>query len=553
MAWLRGLSRRHAAAWLALALVLSAAMWLRLQVIEKSLPYPQHVDETFLSNNAANMLRTGDFNPHFFMYPGLPIYLTAAAMSYGYLDAANHLELKSTREIGSVNVPYYQHPRILRPARQLFALISVAGMLMLALVARLAGGHLAMVLAPAWLALSPLYFEQSQAYLNVNIVGSALAWTTIWLTLKNFDRPDRIAKVLIPGILCGLVIASKYNFAAILVVPLLAICWRGRGRLRQALLLTGVAGASFLACAPYTLLDLKAFLDDLGKITYVYRAGIFGGEKSAGFGGHLLLNLSEMHAEFGAASGFFVLIGAFFLARREGRRLLLAAVFPLLLFVSMTASPTHLMRNLVPFLPLWALLGAIGAVAASRFLAARVAVWRPTWPTAWREAAAFLAVAAPLAFFVPLGSPREFLAAPLTSRQDATAWLIENAPKDRPLLVARELGLHPAPFRKAGLLIKELPLRSLSTEEFLEELARYPDSLVLLPLVNVYHWDPEIAAAGRELLPRFESFHQEIEPVRIFGSQPVSLSFEYPPGGDPQFLVGRQRRSSAIDASSTLP
>lgn len=123
MAWLRSLHRRHAAAWLALALVLSAAMWLRLQVIEKSLPYPQHIDETFLSNNAANMLRTGDFNPHFFMYPGLPIYLTAAAMSYGYLDAANHLELKSTREIGSVNVPYYRHPRILRPARQLFALV----------------------------------------------------------------------------------------------------------------------------------------------------------------------------------------------------------------------------------------------------------------------------------------------------------------------------------------------------------------------------------------------------------------------------------------------
>ena len=59
------------------------------------------------------------------------------------LDAANHLELQSTREIGSVNYPYYQVPRVVRPARRLFALISVAGMLLLALVARQLGGHVA--------------------------------------------------------------------------------------------------------------------------------------------------------------------------------------------------------------------------------------------------------------------------------------------------------------------------------------------------------------------------------------------------------------------------
>jgi hypothetical protein len=544
---LRGLEGRQAAAWLALALVLAAAFWLRLTVIDKSMPYPQHVDETFLSDNGANMLRSGDFNPHFFMYPGLPIYLTAAAMTWGYLDAANHLELKSTREIGSVNYPYYKHPRLVRPARVLFALISVAGMLMLALLARRLGdggigGLAAMVLAPAWLALSPLYFEQSQAYLNVNIVGSALAWTTLWLVVKNFERPGLAAKVLLPGIFCGLVIASKYNFAAILLAPLLAIFWRGAAPLRQAILLFGVAGATFLCCAPYTLLDFSAFLDDLGKITYVYRGGEFGSRESASFGGHLLLNLTEMHREFGAASGLFVLIGTVVLARRDWRRLLLVAVFPLLLFYSMTASPTHLMRNLVPFLPLWALCAATGAVAAWRFLAAWLAARRPAWSARWRTAAALLAILAPLAFFLPLGAPREFLAKRYGSRQEATAWLLENAPKDRPLLVARELGLHPAPFRKAGLLLKELPLRSLSAEELRAELAENPEALVLLPRTHAYHWDPEVLAAGRELLPKFESFLQEVEPVREFGSELVSVTFEYPPGGDPKILIGRPRR-----------
>jgi hypothetical protein len=545
-AWLRGLDRRHAAAWLALALVLTLSLWLRLAAIEKSLPYPQHIDESYIADNAANMLRTGDFNPHYFIYPGLPIYLTAAAMTYGYLDAANHLELQSTREIGHVSYPYYQHPRVVRPARRLFALISVAGMLLLALVARRLGGHLAMVLAPAWLAFSPLYFEQSQAYLNVNIVGSALAWTVIWLCLENFERQDWLAKTILPGLLCGLTIGSKYNFAAIVLAPLLAIYLRGGpSRPRKAAGLLLLTGAAFLLSSPYTLLDFKAFLDGIAEVINFYRGGTFAKAESATFLGHLLLNLKEMLGEFGAASLLFAAFGAFFLAR-NWRRLLVVAIFPLALFFQMCATPTHFIRNLVPFLPLWALLAAIGLVAAARALATYLSRWPAgaSWPAPWRAAAAFLVLVAAGAFFLPLGANLKFLDAPPTSRDVATAWLLENAPKDRPLLVAREISLHPGPFEKAGLELKELPLRSLSSVAFMAELAKNPRSLVVLPRSHAWHLDPVVLAACRKFQPQFDSFQQELEPVQEFGSQPVSFCFDFLPGGDPQIVVGRPKRNA---------
>lgn len=533
---------------LGLALVLAFSLFLRFRVIENGMPYPQHVDEMYLADTGAKILKTGDFNPHFFMYPGLPIYLTAAAMSYGYLDAANHLELQNTAEIGLTGYPYYQHPRVVRPARQLFALFSLAAMALLAGIAWRFGGLLAMVAAPAWLGLSSLYFEQSQAYLNVNVAGCAFAWATIALVLHFYERPDWTAKVILPGILAGLVIACKYNFAAILLTPLLAILWQGgRRRLPKAAALVAIAGATFLACAPYTLLDYKTFLDDLGKITYIYREGTFAAPGSGTFLGHFWLCVKDLARDFGVPTGLFALPGAVVLWRRAPRQAVLVAVLPLLLLFQMCRTPTHLMRNLVPFLPFLALAAAMGLSAATAFGAAALARqgYFAGWPAWRRQALALALLLGAASYFLPFGAPGRWLALRLDSRQQATAWLLENAPKDQPILAARELGLHPGPFREAGLQLQELPVRSTSAIAFVAELARHPGALVLLPRMNSVHWDPATVAAGEKALPRIAALFAEVEPVRVFGSQPTSICFDYPPGGDPQFVVAKARRPLA--------
>lgn len=551
-----------------LAAILLASLFWRFRVIENSMPYPQHVDEMYLADKGANILKTGDFNPHFFMYPGLPIYLTAAAMTYGYLDAANHLELQNTSQIGYVGYPYYEHPRVVRPARRLFALISVIGLALIGLVARelrsappgkfqpddpakpqssCRAALAAMVLAAAWLALSSLYFEQSQSYLNVNIVGSAFAWATILLVLRWLPRQDWLAKAIWPGVLVGAVVACKYNFATVALAPLLALLfYGGRRRLGKTFVLLAAMGATFLLCAPYTLLDFKTFLDDLALITHIYREGSFGVPESKTFGSHLLLTLREIQQDFGAGGTLFVLAGAFALFRRDPRRALIATVFPVLLLLQMCSLPTHLMRNLVPFLPLWALLGALGVVAAARWLAAAAAAWPPLGRRSapQRAALALAALLAGLALLLPLGAPGRWLAFPLASRQQATAWLIANAPKDRPVIVASEIGFHPRPFAAAGVELRTIAWRSLSASALLAELARNPDSLVVAPHMGAVHWEPRMVTLGEKMLPRMAALLTEIEPLQTFGSQPVSVNFDSPPGGDPLFVVGRPRRSA---------
>lgn len=527
--------------------ILLFSWWLRVHQIDRSLPYPQHVDETYLADNAANMLRTGDFNPHFFMYGGLPIYLTAAAMTAGYVDAAKHQDLRTTAEIGLVGYPYYQHPRVVRPARLLFAFISVLGLLLLGLLARELGGLLAMVLAPAWLALSALYFEQSQSYLNVNIVGTCLVTGVALWVLRQLENPDFAAKVWVPGVLSGMVIACKYNFFPVVLTPLVAIFFfGGERRLKKAAALVGVMGLTFLVCAPYTLLDFRGFLDDLGRITYDYsKDNVFSTAESATFGGHLLLHLRELGREFGAISFLFVLAGGFLLGRGDVRRFAVVSAAPVAILLQASSLPTHFLRNLLPFFPFWALLGALGLAAAiaalDRFAARnpRLAAW-PAWG---RRAAAAGVLLLTISFLLPLKAPKYWLAVPLTSRQEATAWILAEVPKEQPLIVAEELGLHPGPLKKAGYQLTQIPVRALGPIAFRAELAKAPGALVLLPRMISDHWEPTVAAAGAQVLPKIEGFHQELEVVRSFGSSKVSVCFPSPTGGDPEFVVGRARRS----------
>src|SRR5688572_31978085 len=58
----------------ALAAVLVSAVILRFWALGHGVPYALGVDEPEIMERATNMMRSGDFHPHFFDYPGLYIY-----------------------------------------------------------------------------------------------------------------------------------------------------------------------------------------------------------------------------------------------------------------------------------------------------------------------------------------------------------------------------------------------------------------------------------------------------------------------------------------------
>ena len=67
--------------YLALAVITLVALWLRLWAIDFGVPMVTHPDEPNILNPALHMIRTHDFNPHWFIYPALIIYIEAGVVA----------------------------------------------------------------------------------------------------------------------------------------------------------------------------------------------------------------------------------------------------------------------------------------------------------------------------------------------------------------------------------------------------------------------------------------------------------------------------------------
>ena len=155
--------RRAVRLWtVALVLLCVGTLFLLFQNIDRTLPYPQHADEGYVSGPASNILVKGDLHPARFNYPTLPTYVAAAAMAVGFLRGAAHLEIRDVSQLGNVGYPYYETRRPMQTARQAFALLAVIGLAMTGLSAWIVSRNpITMVLAPLRLLGSPLFFRHS--------------------------------------------------------------------------------------------------------------------------------------------------------------------------------------------------------------------------------------------------------------------------------------------------------------------------------------------------------------------------------------------------------
>lgn len=65
--------------------VLVLAAWMLIHPIAMSMPYPRDIDEHFVLDTSGTILKPGDPNPHFFVYPSLPTYTCVTGPCGRYL------------------------------------------------------------------------------------------------------------------------------------------------------------------------------------------------------------------------------------------------------------------------------------------------------------------------------------------------------------------------------------------------------------------------------------------------------------------------------------
>jgi hypothetical protein len=454
--------------------------------IEKFMPYPQHIDERHLTDRAANILKTGDYNPHFLEWPSWPIYLTSASMMVGYLSAASHLEVARTDDIGSVSFPYFTHPRILWAPKILFVLLGIfAALLMGGVGYRIFDNPSLVFLVPLTILLSQFYSDRLLSYPNVDTVG-VFSVACLYLFLFARDRAEFSSRdAAFAGALTGMVIASKYSLFLALVPSLLLIFTQREGRrFVPAIVLGAATTLTFLLLVPFSVLDLTQFLDDLAYQANHYYGGHPGLEGPPGLQ-QLRHYLSGMTRDFGLATVPLFLLGVFTAIRDRIRVALAFLSFPVLHLLFFSSKPVQFTRNVVFVYFCYAFFAAVGVTVAYSLTerALRKVDFFRTSNTALRVGA-YTVVTAILLVCYPIGHPFELARLKPDARNQAASWIRDNVNHGSNILVPEELSMDLRGLSE-DYAVSSPRISKMSRGEFRSMLLETGEGYAILPVFSV--------------------------------------------------------------------
>ncbi len=267
------------------------------------------------------------------------------------------------------------------------------------------------------------------------------------------------------GASAGLSAATKYNGGIALIMPVIA-CWMtvplAPGRVKTVFATIGASGVAFLLMAPYTILDLPAFLDSFARLAHQYRAATMGESLWVLYFKYLVRHAFGWPAVLLAFGGMG--LGFVRLVRGPGRvRWMLAVIFPVVYYTMLTTQKIVFARYLLPLTPSVCLLAAIGVVSGVSLLR-RYEI--PRAPRTALIAGLTIAALLPPALIAVRGD-REM--ARDTTVDQAYSWIVQNIPAGSSIVLERRSLLLPSQYRASYVV----QLRSKTYEQLRVEGTEY--------------------------------------------------------------------------------
>lgn len=334
--------------------VLIAAFVIRILNIRFGYPLQTHADEPVLVEAALDIIKTGDLNPHIFLYPSLTIYLQALLFFLVQLPD----RLFGVQLFPAQWIDFYVY------ARALNVLFSTATIFVLYEIGRRLFG--------TWTGIAAMIFlSASSAHVMNGYFATVDTPTTFWASLacltavliyqNNGDR--RRWHYLLGGICVGLATSSKYT-ACLSVLPILVAhahhARLGRRWIDKNIILALLAvPVVFLVTTPYAVLDFNTFFNEgllFQSKAYTSHTG-FESETTTSFRLYLDHLFSEGYGEIATLLAVAGLAALLFRNRLEA---LLLISFPLALFLLLGSYRVYFSRNILPVIPVMALLSGYG-------------------------------------------------------------------------------------------------------------------------------------------------------------------------------------------------
>ncbi len=398
-----------------------AALVLRAWGVQWSLPYVGHVDEPKIVDAAVRIVKTGDLNPHLFIWPSGVIYVQALLDQLNLIWGTWRGYYHGPDSLPDSNHIFAVAPDLYLWGRLFSATVGAAAVAGVYALGRLMVGRPGALIAAGLLATSPLHVEYSH-YLVTDVTMGAAGLFVLAAGWRLVQHPGR-RSALVAGAAVGFATAAKYN-GLYTVVPV-ATAWamaawsdrlgafsplpnplpagkrelaglsagsalrtphstlpQGRGRRVRAaagaaLLMFTTGAAVFLLLNPYVLLDWRDWSHGFVFQVNAYLPAENMGQVATAAGKQLdqLWRTDPILLAVGLL-GAAILLGDALIQRRTDRyRACVAALllpFPILYWLLMSRFTEVYVRNLIVTLPYLALAGGYGVAAVGRGLGAVV-------------------------------------------------------------------------------------------------------------------------------------------------------------------------------------
>ncbi len=448
---------REAAAvrWLNISffLILAIAALLRFVGLSQGVPYALGIDEPEIMERAVRMMKTGDFNPHFFDYPSGAIYLHVIVAIPRFLFGALGGQWGSLAEAPADAFYLW--------GRALTALLGTATVWLI-YRAGLYWGRRQALLAAGILAVMPMHVRESHFVLT-DVPLTFAVTATLLLSLRA-SRVGTMSAFAWAGAAAGLASSTKYSGALAVLLPLIACSMTWPLPRPRTQVLTFVLASfliAFFLLAPYTIFDLPAFLEGFARLAAVYH-GTTGPPPAITYGKHLQINLGSLLLLIAIAG----LVLAFVRLRRSQERVrwALLALFPIVFYAFISKQSLVYGRYLLPAVPFLCLSASCAIVAGASRLR-RAHMISPMIRTTMTAVVVIAALVRPT--YLALHFDRDM--AKTWTTQLAYDWVRQHVPPGSRIVIETRVLLLPPEF--PAEYVKNLRLRSY--DEYLSAGTQY--------------------------------------------------------------------------------